>query len=123
MRLFRPLYEKTLEWAARPRADAGLALLSFVEAFIFPVAPEIMLAPMTLARPRKWWQFALYCPALEKVGLHLWTKRVERDDNYINAMELDLIEFEKLVTENETKLRNYHSKPADITPPWEREAA
>lgn len=46
---------------------------------------------------RKWWQFALYCPALEKVGLHLWTKRVERDDNYINAMELDLIEFEKLV--------------------------
>ena len=58
MRLFRPLYEKTLEWAARPRADAGLALLSFVEAFIFPVAPEIMLAPMTLARPRKWWQFA-----------------------------------------------------------------
>ncbi|MGH8115034.1 MAG: YqaA family protein [Rhodanobacteraceae bacterium] len=58
MRLFRPLYEKALEWAAKPRADVGLALLSFVEAFIFPVAPEIMLAPMTLARPRKWWQFA-----------------------------------------------------------------
>ena len=58
MRLFRPLYEKALEWAAKPRADVGLALLSFVEAFIFPVAPEIMLAPMTLARPRKWWWFA-----------------------------------------------------------------
>ena len=57
MRLFRPLYEKAIEWAAKPRADIGLALLSFVEAFIFPVAPEIMLAPMTLARPRKWWQF------------------------------------------------------------------
>lgn len=56
--LFRPLYEKALEWAAKPRADVGLALLSFVEAFIFPVAPEIMLAPMTLARPRRWWQFA-----------------------------------------------------------------
>jgi membrane protein YqaA with SNARE-associated domain len=26
-------------------------VLSFFEAFIFPVAPEIMLAPMTLARP------------------------------------------------------------------------
>ncbi|HEX7370739.1 MAG TPA: VTT domain-containing protein [Rhodanobacteraceae bacterium] len=58
MKLFRPLYEKALEWAARPRADVGLALLSFFEAFIFPIAPEIMLAPMTLARPRKWWQFA-----------------------------------------------------------------
>jgi len=56
--LFRPLYEKAIEWAAKPRADVGLALLSFVEAFIFPVAPEIMLAPMTLARPRRWWQFA-----------------------------------------------------------------
>lgn len=58
MQLFRPMYEKAIEWAAKPRADVGLALLSFVEAFIFPVAPEIMLAPMTLARPRKWWQFA-----------------------------------------------------------------
>ncbi|HEX5487690.1 MAG TPA: DedA family protein [Rhodanobacteraceae bacterium] len=58
MKLFRPMYEKALEWAAKPRADVGLALLSFVEAFIFPIAPEIMLAPMTLARPRKWWQFA-----------------------------------------------------------------
>jgi membrane protein YqaA with SNARE-associated domain len=56
--LFRPLYEKAIEWAAKPRADVGLGLLSFVEAFIFPVAPEIMLAPMTLARPRRWWQFA-----------------------------------------------------------------
>lgn len=58
MRLFRPLYEKALEWAGKPRADAWLALLSFVEAFIFPVPPEVMLAPMTLARRRKWWWFA-----------------------------------------------------------------
>lgn len=58
MRLFAPLYEKAIEWAAKPRADVGLGLLSFVEAFIFPVAPEVMLAPMTLARPRRWWQFA-----------------------------------------------------------------
>ena len=58
MRLFQPLYEKALEWSAKPRADVGLALLSFFEAFIFPVMPEVMLAPMTLARPRKWWQLA-----------------------------------------------------------------
>src|SRR6185437_10664505 len=30
MKLFRPLYEKAIEWAAKPRADVGLALLSFV---------------------------------------------------------------------------------------------
>ena len=74
---------------------------------------------------RKWWQFALYCPALEKVGLQLWTKRIDRDDNYIDALEMDLIEFEKLVTENETLLREYHDEtdPAEFVPDWEREAA
>ena len=73
---------------------------------------------------RKWWQFALYCPALEKVGLQLWTKRIDRDDNYIDALEMDLIEFEKLVTENETLLREYHDEtdPAEFVPDWEREA-
>ncbi|MGH8184500.1 MAG: YqaA family protein [Rhodanobacteraceae bacterium] len=68
MKLFRPLYEKAIEWAAKPRADVGLALLSFVEAFIFPVAPEIMLAPMTLAKPRRWWQFASISLASSLVG-------------------------------------------------------
>ncbi len=60
---------------------------------------------------RKWWQFALYCPALEPVGLHLWTKRVERDDNYINEMEIALLEFEQLVSETEQTLRTYNAEP------------
>ena len=55
---------------------------------------------------RKWWQFALFCPALEKVGLQLYTKRVERDDNYINEMELDLLEFERVVSKYEQTLRD-----------------
>jgi membrane protein YqaA with SNARE-associated domain len=35
-----------------------LAGLSFVEAFIFPVMPEVMLAPMMLARPDKAFRYA-----------------------------------------------------------------
>jgi membrane protein YqaA with SNARE-associated domain len=58
MRLFRPLYERALRWAAHPQAQRYLALLSFVEAFIFPVAPEIMLAPMALARPVRAYRYA-----------------------------------------------------------------
>ncbi|MEO8804407.1 MAG: DedA family protein [Rudaea sp.] len=58
MRLFKPLYEFALRWAAKPGAPWYLATLSFVEAFIFPVAPELMLAPMTLARPHSWVRFA-----------------------------------------------------------------
>jgi membrane protein YqaA with SNARE-associated domain len=58
MRLFRPIYEFALRWAARPRAELYLAILSFFEAFIFPIAPEVMLAPMTLANPRHWARYA-----------------------------------------------------------------
>jgi membrane protein YqaA with SNARE-associated domain len=58
MRLFKSLYECALRWAVHPRAEYFLAGLSFVEAFIFPVAPEIMLAPMTLARPKLWARYA-----------------------------------------------------------------
>ena len=58
MRLFKPLYEFALRWAAKPRAPWYLAGLSFVEAFIFPIAPEIMLAPMTLAKPQRWARYA-----------------------------------------------------------------
>jgi membrane protein YqaA with SNARE-associated domain len=58
MKLFRPLYERALGWAAHPLAERFLALLSFVEAIIFPVMPEVMLAPMVLAKPRRWARYA-----------------------------------------------------------------
>ncbi|MGH8184501.1 MAG: YqaA family protein [Rhodanobacteraceae bacterium] len=69
MRLFRPLYEKAIEWAAKPWAEAILALFSFIDAFIFPVTPEIMLVPMTLARLRRWWRFALLSLVCALVGV------------------------------------------------------
>jgi len=31
MKLFRPLYERALKWAAHPKAEIYLGLLSFVE--------------------------------------------------------------------------------------------
>jgi membrane protein YqaA with SNARE-associated domain len=58
MKLFKPLYEKALRWAAHPQAERLLAGLSFIEAIIFPIMPEVMLAPMTLARPRHWFRYA-----------------------------------------------------------------
>lgn len=58
MKLFKPLYEKALVWAQHRHAEPFLAALSFVEAIIFPVMPEVMLAPMTLARPQRWWRYA-----------------------------------------------------------------
>lgn len=56
---------------------------------------------------RKWWDFGLYCPALEPIGRQFTHYRIERDDNYIEQLEADLIAFERLVTENEQALRDF----------------
>lgn len=54
---------------------------------------------------RKLWHFGLYCPALAKLGADFTMTEVVRDDDYIEAMEKDLIAFSRLVTQYKTKLR------------------
>jgi hypothetical protein len=55
---------------------------------------------------RKWWDMCLYCPPLAAAGKDFIRKRVERDDDYIEALQADLIEFEKLVSEWQEKIEN-----------------
>ncbi|MBD9379135.1 YqaA family protein [Pseudoxanthomonas sp. 22568] len=58
MQIFKPLYERAIQWARHPRAPALLTGLSFIEAIIFPVMPEVMLAPMCVANPKRSLWFA-----------------------------------------------------------------
>ena len=58
MKLFGPMYERAIVWSKHPRAPIYLTVLSFFEAIIFPVAPEVMLAPMCLAQPKRAFRFA-----------------------------------------------------------------
>ena len=58
MNIFQPLYERAILWAKHPRAPLLLTLLSFIEAIFFPVPPELMLAPMCVAQPRRGFGFA-----------------------------------------------------------------
>ena len=51
MRIFGPLYDKVLRWSRHPHAPWYLGGLSFAESSFFPVPPDVMLAPMTLAQP------------------------------------------------------------------------
>lgn len=53
----------------------------------------------------KKWHLGMYCPALEPVGKELWLQTFERDDDYIDAMVEDLLDFSQLVDEYEAKLR------------------
>jgi len=56
---FDNLYKKTIELAAKPAASFYLFLLSFTEASFFIVPPDVMLAPMCLAQPKKIWRLTL----------------------------------------------------------------
>ncbi|MFC6841777.1 YqaA family protein [Xanthomonas theicola] len=58
MKIFGPLYERAIGWSRHRRAPALLTMLSFAEAIVFPVPPEVMLAPMSLAQPRRALWFA-----------------------------------------------------------------
>lgn len=59
MRLFSRLYERVMGWARHPHAEWYLGGLSFAESSFFPVPPDVMLAPMALARPERAWRLAL----------------------------------------------------------------
>ena len=58
MKIFSTLYEKAMHWARHPKAPWFLGGLSFAESSFFPVPPDVMLAPMSLAKPDKAWYYA-----------------------------------------------------------------
>lgn len=68
MQLFGPLYDRVLRWAAHPKARWYLGGLSFAESSFFPVPPDVMLAPMTLARPVDAWRLATLTTIMSVAG-------------------------------------------------------
>jgi membrane protein YqaA with SNARE-associated domain len=66
--MFQRLYAWTLSLAESPRATWGLALIAFAESSFFPIPPDVILAPMTVAQPRKAWFYAAVCTAASVAG-------------------------------------------------------
>jgi membrane protein YqaA with SNARE-associated domain len=58
MRIFSKLYERAMAWAAHRHAPWYLGGLSFAESSFFPIPPDVMLAPMSLARTERAWWYA-----------------------------------------------------------------
>lgn len=54
---------------------------------------------------RKWIDLVLWAPALDSIGRALTIHRIERDEDAIEALEADLIEFAGMVQKAERKLR------------------
>ena len=66
--LWARLYDRVIAWSGHPRAPAILGVLSFSESSFFPVPPDVMLAPMCLAKPLKAWRYALLCTVTSVAG-------------------------------------------------------
>lgn len=66
--MLRRLYDWTLAKAEHPMALWIMAALSFTESSIFPITPLVMVIPMVLARPDRWWIIAGVCTLASTAG-------------------------------------------------------
>lgn len=68
MKLFSALYDWTLKWAEHKLAPRVLAVITFAESVFFPIPPDVLLAPMVLAKPHKAWHYALITTIASVIG-------------------------------------------------------
>jgi membrane protein YqaA with SNARE-associated domain len=66
--MLRRIYDWCVAAADKPYALWVLGAVSFAESSFFPVPPDIMLLPMSLARPRRAWLFAALCTIASVAG-------------------------------------------------------
>ena len=101
MSLFSSLYERALSWSRHRHAPAYLAGLSFAESSFFPIPPDVMLAPMSMATPKKAIWFATLTTIASVVGgilgyligilafdlVEPWIKEIGYHHHYLTARE------------------------------------
>lgn len=68
MKFFSTLYDMVLGWSRHKYAPYYLGSLSFAESSFFPIPPDVMLAPMSLAQPQKAWHYALLTTVASVLG-------------------------------------------------------
>lgn len=56
--MIKGLYNWTMSLAEHPRALWLLAFISFIEASVFPIPPDVLMIPMILAHPSRAWLIA-----------------------------------------------------------------
>ncbi len=66
--MLRKLYDWIVALSARPSAPWALAAVAFSESAFFIVPPDVMLAPMALARPERAWRYAFICTVGSVMG-------------------------------------------------------
>ena len=66
--MLRKLYDWVFSLARHRHATRSLAVVSFAESSFFPIPPDVMLAPMVLAKPERAYFYAMVCTAASVLG-------------------------------------------------------
>ena len=69
--MLRKLYDWTMRIAETRGATKALAGVSFAESSFFPIPPDVLLIPITIARPRSWISIATICTVASILGAFL----------------------------------------------------
>ena len=57
--MFKELYLKSIKLAGHKSSKVFLGIISFIESFIFPIPPDVLIIPMTIAKRKEWVKIAL----------------------------------------------------------------
>ena len=66
--MFKDLFKKTVSLAAHKSAKFFLSFVCIIESIFFPIPPDVMIIPMTLAKKRRWLQIATIATLSSVVG-------------------------------------------------------
>jgi membrane protein YqaA with SNARE-associated domain len=66
--MLRRIYDWCIDAAHKPYALWMMAAVAFAESSFFPVPPDVILIPMSLARPQRAWLYASVCTAASVLG-------------------------------------------------------
>ena len=66
--MIKKIYKKTIELAAHKKSKFFLAIISFIESFIFPIPPDVIIIPMTIAKKNDWFKIALVATIFSVLG-------------------------------------------------------
>ena len=66
--MFKELYLKSIKLAGHKNSKIFLGFFSFIESFIFPIPPDVIIIPMTLAKKQEWIKIALIATIGSVIG-------------------------------------------------------
>ena len=66
--MFKDLYFKTIKLAGHKSSKSFLGIMSFIESFIFPIPPDVLIIPMTIAKKNEWVKIALIATIGSVIG-------------------------------------------------------